>query len=221
MQAASDRRGGYDYSEAFQFVKPLFEQADLAIVNLETTISPTGNYTGFPMFRSPKVLIETMSDMGIDVAVMANNHVFDGGKQGVFTTLSMLDSFDIKRTGVFTGDSDLHANHPLYLQVNGLRFALLNYTYSTNGLPVPAGLFVNRIDSSAIARDLKQIDRTTTDGIIVFFHWGVEKARQPSREQKALAELCHRYGAEIVISAHPHVVRHQPTSTPHYFPLGI
>ena len=207
VQAARDRRGGYDYSESFQFVKPLFEHADLAIVNLETTISPTGVYSGFPLFRSPKEIIHTMSDIGIDVAVMANNHVVDGGKQGVFTTLSMLDSFDIKRTGVFTDSSDLQNNHPLYLHVNGLRFALLNYTYSTNGLPVPAGLFVNRIDSSAIARDLQQIDRTTTDCVIVYFHWGVEYARQPSREQKTLAELCHRYGAEIVIGAHPHVVQ--------------
>ena len=202
--------GGYDYSESFQYVKPIFEQADLTIVNLETTISATGNYTGYPLFRSPKALIETMSDLGIDVAVMANNHVFDGGKQGVYTTLAMLDSIGIRRTGVFTGSSDRLNHHPLYLQANGIRFALLNYTYGTNGLPTPDGLTVNRIDTSVIAHDLQQIDRKLIDGVIVYFHWGDEYARQPNSVQKMLAAICHRYGAEIVIGSHPHVV--QPIS---------
>jgi len=151
-----------------------------------------------------------MKDIGIDVAVMANNHVFDGGKQGVNTTLSMLDSVEILHTGVFTDSRDFHLNHPLYLQVNGLQFALLNYTYGTNGLPVPDGFYVNRIDSFAIVRDIQLIDRTTTDGIIVYFHWGQEYSRQPDELQKALAELCHRNGVEIVIGSHPHVV--QPIS---------
>ena len=211
VHAARNKSGsGFDYSESFQHVKPIFEQADLAIVNLETTISANGNYTGYPMFRSPKALVETMADLGIDVAVMANNHVFDGGQQGVHTTLAMLDSIGVRHTGVFTDSSDKQNNHPLYLQANGIRFALLNYTYGTNGLPTPNGLYVNLIDTSVIARDIQQIDRTLTDGIIVYFHWGDEYARQPNEVQKRLAAICHRYGAEIVIGSHPHVV--QPIS---------
>jgi len=98
----------------------------------------------------------------------------------------------------------------LYLNVNGIRLAMLNYTYGTNGLPTPDGIIINRIDTSAIAYDLQQIDRTKTDGVIVYFHWGEEYARQPNATQKMIADLCHRYGAEIVIGSHPHVV--QPIS---------
>ena len=208
--ARNSKTGGYDYTESFQYVKPLFKQADLAIINLETTISTNGKFTGYPMFRSPRELAETIKDMGIDVAVMANNHVFDGGKQGVSTTISLLDSAGIRHTGVFTDSHNFQENHPLYLQANGLRFALLNYTYGTNGLPLPDGLYLNRIDSSTIIRDIQQIDRTTTDGIIVYFHWGQEYARQPDAQQKALASLCHHHGVEIVIGSHPHVI--QPIS---------
>jgi len=209
VHAARNHTGGdrYDYTESFQYIKPIFQQADLSIVNLETTITATGNYSGYPLFRSPKELIETMSNIGIDVAVMANNHVFDGGKQGVLTTLSLLDSIGIRHTGVFTGESDQRAHHPLYLQANGLRFALLNYTYGTNGLPVPEGLSINKIDTSAIKNDLQQIDRSLTDGVIVYFHWGNEYERKPNVVQKSLADLCHRYGAEMVIGSHPHVVQ--------------
>ena len=211
VQAARTRvktgNNRYDYTESFQDVKPIFQQADLAIVNLETTISATGNYSGFPLFRSPKDLIETMSNIGIDVAVMANNHAFDGGKQGVLTTLSLLDSIGIRHTGVFTGVNDKQDHHPLYLQTNGLRFALLNYTYGTNGLPVPEGLYINKIDTAVIKSDLQQIDRTQTDGVIVYFHWGNEYEKKPNVIQKSLAELCHRNGAEIVVGSHPHVVQ--------------
>lgn len=210
VYAARDNQGGYDYSESFQYIQPFFEQADLAFVNLETTLTTSGYYTGFPLFRSPTELAGALRDIGIDVAVMANNHVFDGGKQGVLTTLKMLDSVHIKHTGVFTDCDDFIQSHPLMLQCKNFKIALLNYTYGTNGLPTPDGLSVNRIDSFSIARDIARIDRTQTDAVIVFFHWGHEYARQPNNEQKALAELCHRYGAEIVIGSHPHVI--QPIS---------
>ena len=210
VRAARDNRAGYDYTESFQFVKPIFEQADLAVVNLETTISASGAFSGFPLFRSPKEIIEAMYDMGIDVAVMANNHVFDGGRQGIYTTQSLLDSVGIRHTGAFTDGRNFLNNHPLTLSVNGLKFALLNYTYGTNGLPTPDGMYINRIDTFAIVRDLQQIDRSKIDGVIVYFHWGNEYARQPNQEQKALAALCHRCGAEIVIGSHPHVI--QPIS---------
>ena len=211
VYAAHDKNSGtYDYNESFEFVKPIFEQADLSFINLETTLTASKNYTGYPLFRSPKEIAGALYDIGIDVAVMANNHVFDGGKSGVFTTIAFLDSAGIKHTGVFTDSNDYIKRHPLILKVNGLNIALLNYTYGTNGLPTPEGLSINRIDSFSIARDIALIDRSKVDAIIVFFHWGYEYSRQPNKEQRALAELCHLYGAEIVIGSHPHVI--QPIS---------
>lgn len=207
VYAARDNNNKYDYSESFQYIKPIFEQADFAFVNLETTLTTSGYYTGFPLFRSPKEIAGTLRDIGIDITVTANNHIFDGGKHGVHTTLELLDSAGIKHTGVFTDCDSFIKNHPLILQSKNFKVALLNYTYGTNGLPTPNGLSVNRIDSFTIARDIALIDRNQADAIIVFFHWGNEYSRQPSNEQKALAELCHRYGAEIVIGSHPHVIQ--------------
>jgi poly-gamma-glutamate capsule biosynthesis protein CapA/YwtB (metallophosphatase superfamily)/CubicO group peptidase (beta-lactamase class C family) len=207
VNAARNDNGGYDYSKSFRYVKPIFEQADLSFINLETTLTTSGYYTGFPLFRSPKEIAGALSDIGVDVAVMANNHVFDGGKNGVITTLALLDSAGVKHTGVFTDSRRFIREHPLILQANGLTFALFNYTYGTNGLPTPEGLSVNRIDSFTIARDIALADRTKIDCIIVFFHWGYEYSRYPDEKQKALAGLCHRYGAEIVVGSHPHVIQ--------------
>ena len=210
VNAAKDGNGEHDYSESFQYVKPLFEQADLSFINLETTLTMSGNYTGYPLFRSPEEIAGALKEIGIDVAVLANNHILDGGRQGVYTTLELLDAAGIKHTGIFTNSNDYIDRHPLMLNVNDINIALLNYTYGTNGLPTPPGLSVNRIDSFNIARDITLIDRTKTDAVIVFFHWGNEYERRPNEQQKRLSRLCHDLGVELVIGSHPHVI--QPIS---------
>ncbi|MFQ7502240.1 MAG: CapA family protein [Alistipes finegoldii] len=59
-----------------------FRAADLVIVNLETTLTRTDRYTGYPCFRSPAALADALRDAGVDVAVLANNHCCDGGGAG-------------------------------------------------------------------------------------------------------------------------------------------
>jgi CubicO group peptidase (beta-lactamase class C family) len=211
VNASKAADGKNDYTEAFKYVKPIFEQADLAFVNLETTLNKSNYYTGFPLFRSPEELAAGIKENGIDVTVLANNHALDNGARGVEMTQELLDSAGVLYSGVYCNTEQYINNHPLNLKVNGFNIALLNYTYGTNGLPVPPGFYINKIDSFLIARDLSLINRNTTDIIIVFFHWGYEYAKQPNKEQIALAELCHRYGAEIVIGSHPHVI--QPIDT--------
>ncbi|MDR2472659.1 MAG: CapA family protein [Tannerella sp.] len=207
INAARDTNGEYDYTESFRYVKPLFEEADLAVINFETTLTETEKYSGYPMFRSPVSVAGMLKNIGIDVVALANNHIFDAGAKGVKTTVKVLDSLNIKHAGVFTDSIDYIKNNPLYLNVNGIRIALLNYTYSTNGLSKPAGVYVNMLDSLNIAKDIALIDRSKIDAVILFLHWGNEYQRYPSEEQKSLAALCHRYGAELVIGSHPHVIQ--------------
>ena len=145
--------------------------------------------------------------MGINIVVMANNHVCDNGRVGMEFTMNRLDSLGIAYTGAFADSLQYQQRHPLMIETNGLRLALLNYTYDTNGMPVPAGAVVNQIDSTAIANDLENIDRTHVDCIIVFFHWGDEYIRRPNQEQQMLAELCRQHGVEIVVGSHPHVIQ--------------
>ena len=98
------------------------------------------------------------------VAVTANNHCCDGGARGIGATLAALnDDAGLRHTGTFVDSLRHGADHPLRLAANGIRFALFNYTYGTNGLPVPAGTTVNRIDTTVIARDLAAVDRGAVD----------------------------------------------------------
>lgn len=198
---------GFDYAPCFEWVRPRFAEADLAVVNLETTLTPAPPYTGYPMFRSPRALARAMREAGIDLAVMANNHCADGGRKGVDHTIAALTEEGIAHTGVFRDSTDFQRNHPLLIERNGIRFAVVNYTYGTNGLPTPAGKIINLIDTLAIKRDIAEIDRRKVDCIIAALHWGIEYQRHPNAEQRAVAQLLRRAGVDLVLGSHPHVVQ--------------
>lgn len=207
-QVHAARRGdGFDYSSSFAWVRDRFRRADLAVVNLETTLTRTERYTGYPCFRSPVAVADALLDMGVDVAVLANNHCCDGGRDGVLTTVGELDARGIARTGLFADSLDRAQRHPLYVRAGALRFALVNYTYSTNGMPVPEGMIVNPIDTALMARDLARIDRSQVDGVIACMHWGNEYERRENASQRALAAFLRRHGVDLIVGGHPHVVQ--------------
>lgn len=207
-QIEAARRGGeFDYEPVFAALRERFERADLVVVNLETTLSRSGRYTGYPVFRSPAALSDALRAAGVDVAVAANNHCCDGGPEGVRTTLEELARSGIRHTGLFADSADYTRNNPLYLRCGGIRMALLNYTYGTNGMPVPPGVIVNPIDTVRMAADLAAARRAKSDCIAVCVHWGNEYERRENASQRALAAFLRRHGADLVVGSHPHVIQ--------------
>ncbi len=220
IEAAQTADGGYDYTGVFRHYRPIFESAHVAVANLETTLRSQPPYTGYPLFAAPARLAHDLRRAGIDIVTTANNHILDKGAAGIRSTLAILDSVGIRHTGAFLDSTDRRARHPLRFSAGGLRFALLAYTYGTNGMPVPRGMIVNTIDTALIARDLDEVrrnrdttgadttgaDTTAVDVVIVSYHWGEEYRSQPTLAQRRLAEWTHARGADLVIGGHPHVV---------------
>lgn len=204
--AYDQRTGKYDYRPCFQYIKPYIQSADVAIGNLEVTLAGKP-YKGYPQFSAPDELLVALKDAGLDVIVTANNHSADRGKKGIERTIAMLDSFDIPHTGTFRSQEEKSRLHPLIIERQGIRLAILNYTYGTNGMPVTKPNIVNMLDTIAIRKDLQEAVALNPDVIIVFPHWGLEYQSLPSKTQKDITELCFRYGARLVIGAHPHVVQ--------------
>ncbi len=196
----------YEYDSCFQFVKPYFESVDLAIGNLEFTLGGTP-FKGYPQFSAPDELAVALKNAGMDVLVTANNHSLDRGKKGVERTIKVLDSIGLIHTGTFSDSAERAKLYPLVIDRKGIRLALLNYTYGTNGLRVTKPNIVNLIDTAQIHKDILQAKQAQPDVIIVFTHWGLEYQSQPSAEQKMLTELFFRWGAQLVIGSHPHVLQ--------------
>ena len=220
--AAARTTDGFDYAPVFGALRPRFDSADWVVVNLETTLTRTEPYTGYPRFRSPVALVDALRDAGVDVAVMANNHCCDGDADGIRTTVEKLDSCNILRTGVFTDATDRTMHHPLWLVRRNIPIALLNYTYSTNGLPVPHGIGVNFIDTAVMAADVAEARVRGAKCVAVCIHWGIEYERQPNAEQRAIVRSLRRAGADLIIGSHPHVVQPYEADSAHavFYSLG-
>ena len=205
IDAARTARG-YDYSACFAYVKEVISQADFAVANLEVTLGGKP-YRGYPAFSAPDEYLTAIHDAGFNVLLTANNHCLDRGRKGLERTLRLIDSLHIPAAGTYTDIEDRRTRYPLLLEKKGFRIALLNYTYGTNGIPVPSPAVVNLIDTTVIAQDIEKARQLHPDVLLACMHWGVEYQSLPSKEQQKLAQWLFAKGVDHIIGAHPHVVQ--------------
>lgn len=197
---------GYDYSSYFQHVKDEIQAADISVVNLETTL-PGKNYSGFPLFGSPDAFAFSLKDAGFDIFLTANNHCVDKGKKGIERTIAMLDSMQVKHLGTYTTRAKKELSYPLMVVKNGIRIAMLNYTYDTNGLEIPSPNVVNVTSRKQILKDIELCKIMKADIIVANMHWGIEYKLKQSKAQESLADFLIEHGVRLVIGSHPHVVQ--------------
>ena len=152
-------------------------------------------------------ILRGVLDAGFDIMLTANNHCVDTHRKGLERTLMMMDSLDVPHLGTYRNSDERERNYPYLLEKNGLRIVLLNFTYGTNGLPVPAPCHVNLMDTTEIAADIEKAQAMKPDAIIAFPHWGVEYQTLPSNEQREMAEWLIGHGVSHIIGGHPHVAQ--------------
>ncbi|MBP5677717.1 MAG: CapA family protein [Bacteroidales bacterium] len=204
--AALQPDGSYDYSPCFRYVKDYIKSADLAILNLEVPLAGKP-YSGYPQFSAPDALAEAAHEAGFDLMTTANNHCMDRGRRGLERTQDALDSLEIPHIGTYRTRTERNAAQPLLLEVNGLKIALLTYTYGTNGIPVQEPNVVSLIDTVEMARDLRVAQEYGADFVVTLIHWGIEYATKANREQEETARWLLTHGCDAVIGGHPHVVQ--------------
>ncbi|WHX32522.1 CapA family protein [Brevibacillus agri] len=208
----------YSFADMFAPVAPILSGADLTIGNLETTFSGKGQpyqigsaRTGYPRFNCPDELARDLKQVGFDVVTTVNNHCLDGGPNGLCRTLDVLDRYKLAHTGTYRSPQE--ASIPFVREVNGIRIALLAYTYGTNKQVIPAHMpwLANLIRRDAILQDIAAI-RPLVDLVIVALHFGVEFRYTPTANQRLLVQSLLDHGADVILGAHPHVL--QPVVTP-------
>ena len=197
----------YDFMPAFVNVSKYIEKGDIAIGNLETTL--TGNevgYSGYPTFNSPEELGVALKNIGVDVVSTANNHCMDKGTKGVINTLDNLDNIGISHTG--TNRTKEEQDTILVKDVNGMKVAFLSFTYGTNGIKIPDGkeYLVNLIDKDFIVEQIELAKKQNPDVICASMHWGVEYAQKQNKSQEELADLLFQNGVDVIIGNHAHVI---------------
>lgn len=197
----------YDFSNVFKNIKSYVGEADVAIGNLETTFAGKDRgYNGYPTFNTPDELATNLKDMGIDMVSTANNHCMDKGYKGLTRTLDVLDKAGIEHTG--TSRSEEEQNTILVKDVNGIKIALLAFTYGTNGITVPSDkkYAVNMIDKEFMKKQIEAAKEKEVDLICVNMHWGIEYQLKQNKEQEQLADFLFENGVDCIFGSHPHVL---------------
>lgn len=212
ISAALQKDGNYDYTTCYSHIAPLISKADFAFGNLETVLAGKAQeYTGYPAFNSPDGYAAALKQAGFDAFTTANNHSFDRHYFGVRRTVQVLDSFGIPHTG--TTESQQERSKPLIVTVQGIKLAIIAYSYGLNNgaAPEPYRTTVNIIDTSAIRSDINALQTLPAserpDIILASLHWGAEYQLQPTAAQRTFAAWLFRAGAHALLGAHPHVVQ--------------
>jgi len=207
LAGARTEDGGHDFTGLLAAARPWVESGDLAIANLEVTLTgPPWPYAGYPRFNAPAVLARNLQALGFDALTRANNHVLDYGAEGLRNTAQALDALGMPHTGAFLTQQE--QDTVLVMEPKpGLRVALLSYTYGTNGYRLPAPHSVNLLDETRIRTDVARARHgANADLVVVALHFGTEYTAGPDAEQLRWTAVARDAGADVVLGNHPHVV---------------
>jgi len=199
--------GTLNYDHLYALVKDKISAADIAVINQETILGGKHfPYSGYPAFNSPTEIGDADINAGFDVVLQATNHAMDMGEAGVEYTMDYWAKHpEIKVLGI-NKDQEAQDEIPI-IEKNGIKIAMLNYTYGLNGyrLPKDKPYLVNMLDKNKMKQDIKKA-KELADFVIVFPHWGTEYQYKASEQQKDLTKFFYEQGVDLVIGSHPHVI---------------
>lgn len=213
---------GYDFKNYFDKVTP-YLKADLVIGNQEVvlggeTLGITGSdYT----FNAPEEIAKQLPQIGFDVLTFANNHSYDRGMQGIVNTRKNLKAAGIQTTGAY--EKKEQRDDILVVERNGIRFAILAYTYDTNQwIDAENSFAVNHFLNEEhmfddrckkqLARDVQKA-KEQADVVIAVMHWGTEFTYEIDAAQRDAAGFLNEQGVDIIIGNHPHCLQRVETLT--------
>lgn len=207
--------GPWNYDSVYQYVKEDVEAADLALVTQETIfVEDREDVSGYPSFGTPPEFGDALVNTGFDVIASATNHALDKGTDSIEYTLNWWEENhpDIPVLGLY--DSEEAAEEIPIISCKDLKLAMLDYTYSLNGLELPSGqeYMVDVFDEEKAREDIRQA-KELADVVIVVMHVGNEYEQDVDQETQEWTDIFLEEGVDIVIGSHPHVVRTMETLT--------
>lgn len=209
--ALLDYFGNGDWKGYMDQLTPLFEADDFTLANLEVPIAgETLGITGADYsFNAPDITAQNIKKNGIDFVTLANNHAYDRGIEGIVRTRQNLINAGVGFTGTAPNPQEKDEN--TIVEVNGLKIALISYTYDTNQ-PVDLAYYVNIYGSAWDSRSDQVVEevkkaRSQADAVIVCMHWGDEFTTEINKDQQVMASALADAGADLIIGNHPHCIQ--------------
>ena len=202
----------------FDDIKDFYFDADITYANLESTI-----YSGAPLGRTSipdmpakmntsEGMLERFLDggNGINCFSTANNHSYDHGEDGLLATLDALEKKDCWFFG--TNRTPEQQEDVLVIEKNGIKIAMLAYTFDMNGNKYEKKHLINEVrfsdetvDISLVQRHIKKAKDKGADIIVASCHWGWEFEMYPHKSIIEVAHLLAEEGVDVILGSHPHV----------------
>ncbi len=200
-------RSKNDFSWSFQKINHILQQNDFNLANLESPIikdCPKGE-TGTFTFCGDTRFLPYLSENKF-IFNLANNHIFNYGKDGFSQTKNYLNDNKIGYFYSHQPDSEFFQKN-----INGINFGFLGFDYITNP----------KLESETIVDLVKKYD-SYVDWLIVSIHWGNEYLPNPEKWRVDLAHQLVDVGADIIHGHHPHVLQPKEIyqDKPIYYSLG-
>ena len=194
----------YDFRGMLSNIKPIISQYDLAYYNQETILGGTEiGLSHYPRFNSPYEVGDAFIDAGFNVVSLANNHTLDRGSKAIINSRNYWNNKDVMVNG--SARSLEERNNIDIREKNGITYALLSYTTTTNGLTRTNDYYVNWYDKETVKKDILAV-RDKVDFLMVAMHWGTEYNTGVTAKQKEIATYLASLDVDLVIGTHPHVI---------------
>ncbi|MBE8953035.1 MAG: CapA family protein [Quinella sp. 1Q7] len=222
---------GYDFSEIFEHAAPYISAADVAIGVFEGPLA--GNAKNFSQsnfddgkelyLNFPDEFADAVKNAGFDLVTTANNHLLDCGLDGVRRTIDVLRAKQIDFIGTYASPADKKNRRVKILERDGLKLAILAYTYGANNYDtddliggensfvssfiVDAGSPNFAAVKATVAEDFSAAKAHNPDLIIVLPHWGTQFTDSPDDFQRTWQKIFLELGADIILGDHTHSVQ--------------
>ena len=187
------------------------QEADLTCVNLEFCISDRGTpmagkkYT----FRAKPELVDILKELGVDLANLANNHIYDYGTDAFLDTIDILNENGIAHAGA--GRNAAEAEEPFFTEIDGKTVAVVSATRAEKYILTPEageetpGVF-RCYDMTKVLQRVQEA-KEKADFVITYIHWGTEYSETLEAAQTEGARELIDAGADVVLGAHSHCLQ--------------
>ena len=204
---------------ALRFMAPRIRSADLAVGNLESTLSDDGapQQPGDDSFAAPPGTLAGLEWLGFDAMSLANNHT---GDFGVPAMLESVRRFDASRIDGFGAGRDLAAaSRPAVLTHEGIRFGFVGFNAigeTPRATPRSPGALSVRMpprtgplqqaDLDHVLGVVRRLERRV-DVVVALPHWGTQYTHVAEPVQSQVGRSLVHAGADLVVGGHPHWVQ--------------
>jgi poly-gamma-glutamate synthesis protein (capsule biosynthesis protein) len=201
-----EKYGKRGYRFPFLKIADELKKADILFGNLESVISDKGKKVGsIYSFRAKPEAIEGLKFAGFDILSVANNHIFDYGREAMEDSFKRLKEAKIDLVG--GGFNEKEAYEPVIKEINGVKIAFLSFTNLGSEYWSAKG---NRsgiawLKAENLEKGVKEA-KENANLVIVSMHFGDEYQKKANSEQKYFARLAIDSGADLVIGHHSHIV---------------